>query len=42
LGELQPGKLIEESALSKDAKAQMLGLSALEWLGLDSDHFVGK
>ena len=36
LGELEPGKLIEESDLSNSAKAQLLGRNALEWLGIKS------
>ena len=36
LGELEPGKLIEESDLSNSAKAQLLGHNALEWLGIKS------
>ena len=34
LGEAEPGKLIETSDLDKDTKAKLLGLNALNWLGI--------
>jgi aminocarboxymuconate-semialdehyde decarboxylase len=37
LGELEPGKLIEESGFSDDLKAKLLGKNALEWLGLNKE-----
>jgi aminocarboxymuconate-semialdehyde decarboxylase len=42
LGELEPGKLIREMPYSDELKAQLLGGTALEWLGLDRSQFVGK
>lgn len=33
LGELEPGKLIEESGLSTQIKEKLLGKNALDWLG---------
>ncbi len=35
LGELEPGKLIENSGYDDETKAKLLHLSALSWLGLD-------
>ncbi|GIV61640.1 MAG: amidohydrolase [Rhodothermaceae bacterium] len=41
LGEHVPGSLIEGmDDLSDDVKARLLGLSALEWLGLEKERFV--
>jgi aminocarboxymuconate-semialdehyde decarboxylase len=40
LGEAAPGKLIESMReLSEATQARLLGGTALEWLGLESDHF---
>ena len=41
LGELEPGKLIKESDLSDDIKAQLLHKTSLDWLGLDISQFEG-
>ncbi len=40
LGELQPGRLIESTAYSKEVKERLLAGSALEWLGLKKEMFV--
>lgn len=40
LGELSPGKLIEESTFSDDIKAKLLHGSALNWLGLTKEQFL--
>ena len=41
LGELQPGSLIESMThLSEEAKARLLGGSALEWLNLPKERFL--
>ena len=40
LGELSPGKLIEESAFNDDIKAQLLHGTALDWLGLRKEQFL--
>lgn len=39
LGELEPGKLINEMKYSEDVKAQLLHTSALEWLGIKKEKF---
>ena len=39
LGEHHPGKLIEHMPYSDHTKQQLLGDTALEWLGLDKDLF---
>lgn len=39
LGELEPGKLIENSKFDDETKAEMLHGAALEWLGLEKDFF---
>ena len=42
LGELEPGRLIESMTdLSPETKAQLLGKTALDWLGLEETVFVG-
>ena len=40
LGELQPGKLIENSQFSDDIKEKLLHGSALKWLGLSKEQFL--
>jgi aminocarboxymuconate-semialdehyde decarboxylase len=40
LGELEPGKLIENIPYTDEIKARMLGLNALEWLGLSKESFI--
>lgn len=40
LGELSPGKLINEMKYSEDVKAQLLHASALEWLGINKSRFI--
>lgn len=40
LGELSPGKLINEMNYSDDDKAKLLHASALEWLGIKKEKFV--
>lgn len=40
LGELSPGKLINEMKYSEDVKAQLLHASALEWLGISKEKFT--
>lgn len=40
LGELQPGKLIESMSYSDDTKARLLAGTALEWLGMNQNHFA--
>ncbi len=40
LGELQPGQLIRSMNWPDEKKARMLGLNALEWLGLKKEVFV--
>ena len=42
LGELEPGKLIHSMSYDKGLKAQLLGKTALDWLGLEQGAFVGK
>lgn len=41
LGELQPGQLIRSMDWPDEKKARMLGLNALEWLGVKQEVFVG-
>jgi len=41
LGELQPGKLINSMPWSKNKKEQLLSKSALEWLGMYREDFIG-
>ncbi len=40
LGELEPGKLINETISDKEIKARLLHGTALEWLGLDIKRFI--
>ena len=40
LGELSPGKLIEESDFNEETKEKMFGLNALNWLGLKKEQFL--
>lgn len=40
LGELEPGKLIEESKFDAATKAKLLHGAALEWLNLDQNNFI--
>lgn len=40
LGELEPGKLIEGMPYADEVKSKMLGLNALEWLGLTKDNYI--
>ena len=40
LGELSPGKLIEDSQFDDDIKAKLLHGSALNWLGLSKAQFL--
>ncbi len=42
LGELAPGKLIEESGLSTEVKNKLLGQNALNWLGLQKESHVER
>ncbi len=39
LGELEPGKLINQSSYDENIKARLLHGTALEWLGLDKKRF---
>ncbi len=39
LGELSPGKLIEDSKLTNKVKSKLLGENALDWLGIDHLKF---
>ncbi len=39
LGELEPGKIIENSSFTDGSKAKMLHGAALEWLNLDVAKF---
>lgn len=41
LGELEPGKLINEMPYNTDVKELLLNGSALEWLGMKKEFFVG-
>lgn len=40
LGELQPGKLIEQSEFNQNIKAQLLHGTALDWLGINKEQFL--
>ncbi len=40
LGELEPGRLIQDSAFNDEAKAKLLGTNALDWLGVRTEKFV--
>lgn len=40
LGEHHPGKMIEDSSLSKEVKAQLLYGTAFDWLGLSQDEYL--
>ena len=40
LGELEPGKLIESSDFSSKIKRKLLGLNALDWLGLTQNDLA--
>ncbi len=40
LGELAPGKLILESEFNEKIKEKLLGLNALDWLGLSREQFL--
>ena len=40
LGELHPGKLIEEMDLSDSIKKRILAGTALEWLGLSESEYI--
>jgi len=40
LGEIRPGKMIDEMDLSESTKARLLHGSALEWLGLKLEDFL--
>ena len=40
LGELDPGKLIENSSFEDPVKEKLLGLNAMNWLGLKKEMFV--
>jgi len=42
LGELEPGKIIEEGNLSNELKAKLLGQNALKWLGLHQEEYAGN
>jgi aminocarboxymuconate-semialdehyde decarboxylase len=42
LGELEPGKLIESMPYTNEMKERLLSGSALEWLGLQKEHFIQK
>lgn len=39
LGELEPGKLIENMPYDDEIKAKLLGLNALDWLGMGKEVF---
>ncbi|PTB93500.1 2-amino-3-carboxymuconate-6-semialdehyde decarboxylase, partial [Marivirga lumbricoides] len=39
-GELEPGKLIEESNISNTLKNKLLGQNALNWLGIHQEKHV--
>ncbi len=40
LGELDPGKLIENSSFSKEIKEKLLSSNALNWLNIDRNYFL--
>jgi len=40
LGELEPGKLINETISDPEIKARLLHGTALEWLGLEKERFI--
>ena len=40
LGELEPGKTIEESEFDDETKALMLGENCLRFLGLEKEKFI--
>lgn len=42
LGELEPGKLINETIKDEKIRARLLHGTALEWLGLDKQRFIAK
>ncbi|MGX5175179.1 amidohydrolase family protein [Aliikangiella sp. IMCC44653] len=42
LGELQPGKLINQHIQDEKIRQQLLHGTALEWLGLEAERFLGK
>ena len=42
LGELYPGKLIEEMDLSNSIKQRLLAGTALEWLGLNESEYINN
>lgn len=42
LGELEPGKIIEESDVSSSLKAKLLGQNALKWLGIHQEEYVAN
>jgi len=42
LGELEPGKLIHSMPFSKEMKERLLSGNALNWLGIDKNHFAIK
>jgi len=39
LGELEPGKLIESSGLTKKTKEMLLSINSLDWLGLPHNYY---
>jgi aminocarboxymuconate-semialdehyde decarboxylase len=39
LGEHEPGKLIEDSNFDIKIKSKLLGMNALQWLGIDHNKF---
>ncbi|MGX5203074.1 amidohydrolase family protein [Aliikangiella sp. IMCC44632] len=42
LGELEPGKLINQHIQDEKIRQQLLHGTALEWLGLEAERFLGK
>jgi predicted TIM-barrel fold metal-dependent hydrolase len=42
VGEDHPGELVEKSKLDTEIKHKLLYKNALEFLGLDEDHFLSK
>lgn len=40
LGELKPGKLINESKFSDEVKSKLLAKNAFDWLGMEIDDFL--